>query len=435
MAKQTLVLKTKPDKPVEDQEVTGMELESEEDLDFEDQIKQITEAEGMDEGRVQIRRRAPNRPDWVFCGDMSINDFSVDQVKRIWGGGDYRIRFKNAMGQYKGHKTFTIDYNCKPDAESIINAQNTHRERNDDSLATAVVGKVMDKLSPEKDGQQNVMLEMLKMQREQSNQFLALMMKSQSDMVTAMSNIFAAQKPSVAPQQQGMDLLAAIQVFDKLKGPGQNFDVIELFRLVKEMAEESGGKPESWLDKLAPFIPMLLGGGQPPQPGQPGMAPMGPQPQQMRTALPAPPGSSPIMPMPAHPVSLPGRPMTSNGGATVSTAATVENPALPANPPSTPEEMKALIVFVVRQKLPQLREFALQGADPYDVATLVSNPIAVPRAQFFQLCDMLEKETWIADIFGSEEAISPFKVWFEGLRKEILDEREALLHPEKTDEN
>lgn len=424
-----LILKTDQNEPGE-QTVTEMLLQSEEP-DFDEQIRQIAQAEGMDDGRASISRRPPGRPAHVYCGEMALGDFSLEQCRRLWGGGDYRVRFRKANGEYAGHKSFVIDHDSKPDAQAVIASQRDN-QRSDDSLATAVVGKVMDKLAPEKGEQQNVLLEMMKMQREQANQFLTLMLKSQSDMVTAMANLAAAaSKPAAVAPAPGLDMLTALQVFDKLKG--KDFDVIALFRLVKEMAEESGGKqPESWVEKLMPLVPMLLNGGQPPpgqpgQPGQPGALPSG-QPQR---ALPAPPGSvvTGMPTMTARPAPVPIAGPTMNGGATVATPDGVANPTLPANP-STPEEMKQLIVLIIRQKLPQLKLYAANGADPYDVSALVSNPLAVPRDQFFQLCELLEKETWLDDIFGGEPAIAPFKVWFEALRKAILEDRDEILNPE-----
>jgi hypothetical protein len=341
-----------------------------------------------------------------------MEDFSLERIRELWGGGDYKARFSDNSGKYRSHKSFVIDYNSKSD----LDGGRRERPANEEALSKAI-----DKLSPSgaHAGSQDLMLRMMEMQQKRDDQFLQLMLKSQndaaksqSDMMTAMITLVSAQK-TPAPAQPGMDMLAALQVFDKLKG--QSFDVIELLRLAKEMAEDGGGKSESWLEKLAPLLPMLLGQGGP-------GAPPAPQPQNL---------------LPASGTSMPARPMSpavqsvpiNNGGATISTPVGVENPLPPVNP-QTPDEMKALIVFFVRQKLPQLRHYAATESDPYDVAALLSNPVAVPREQFFSLCEMLEKESWINDLFGGEPNIQPFKAWFEKLRKEILDERESILHPE-----
>lgn len=403
-----------------DQTVTEMSLETQtEEPDFDEQIKQIALADGMASGWVSISRRAPNKPLWSYSGRLPIDDFSLERIRELWGGGDYRARFTDESGQYRANKTFVIDYNSKPDADG----GRRERPANEEALSKAI-----DKLSPNgtQASSQDMMLRMMEMQQKRDDQFLQLMLKSQndaaksqSDMMTAMITLVSAQK-APAPPAPGMDMLATLQVFDKLKG--QSFDVIEVLKLAREWQEEnSGGKNDSWLDKLATLLPMLIGGGMQAQAGAQGQPPP--------RALPAAPESGPGMPMTArHTPSVSGGPAV-NGGATPGAAGAAPGPTLPANPP-TPQDMKTLIVFFVRQKLPMLKEFAASEADPYDVAALLSNPVAVPRGQFFELCGMLEKETWIQDLFGGEESIAPFKVWFEKLRQEILDEREAILHPE-----
>lgn len=70
-----------------------------------------------DTNKVQVyRRREGGQPSYV--DEVRADDFSVRDIKRIYGGGDYLFRFVNAAGKWIAHKKFNIEGEPRdPEAE------------------------------------------------------------------------------------------------------------------------------------------------------------------------------------------------------------------------------------------------------------------------------------------------------------------------------
>lgn len=369
-------------------------------------IKQKLEAEGISDAKVNINLKRPGRVDWQFMAEIPFEDWSLDYMKRTWGGGDYQCKFK-ANGRIFTSKRFPIDYNAKPE----ISQEETKPTADESALS-----KMVEKMSPPGAGNELVM-QLMQQNATQSQSFLLLMQKAQSEQITAMTNLVAAMtaKPGAAAPEK-FNMLEALAVFDKLKSPGSGVDPLELLRFAKDLLDEKKDTGGGWVDKLFECAPQLLtlmsGRGLPMPPGMnlPAL-PAG------RTVAPSPPvsGALPSQAGELPSVIPPGAGTTPNGQPA---------PVVPIS--TTPEEMKALIVWMVRQKLPMLKAYAAQNVDPLNVATLLSNPLMVPEGQFTELCAMLEKETWLQDIFGGLESVAPNLAWFESLRVEILEEKKAM---------
>lgn len=371
-------------------------------------IRQKLDAEGISDAKVNINLKRPGRVDWQFMAEIPFEDWSLDYMKRTWGGGDYQCKFK-ANGRIFTSKRFPIDYNAKPEIQD-----ETTKPAADESA----LSKMVEKMSPPGAGNELVM-QLMQQNAAQSQNFLLLMQKAQSEQMTAMTALVAAltAKPAAATPEK-FNMLEALAVFDKLKSPGSGADPIELLRFAKDLLDEKKDNGGGWMEKLFECAPQLLalmsGRGLPMPPGM---------------NLPALPAGRTVAPSPPVSGALPSQagelPVTPSGAGTTPNGQPAPVSVVPA--PTTPEEMKALIVWMVRQKMPMLKAYAAANVDPLNVATLLSNPLMVPEGQFMELCAMLEKETWIDDIFGGAEQVAPYRPWFEELKGVILEERKALL--------
>src|SRR5438552_15476326 len=96
-------------KPAKEAE-TGLVVEENGDLvdDAElDDLRDIVEmlrSNDMAGGMVRLDRKGTNDEKFQFAAHIPVTEFSLDHVKRIYGGGDYKARAHRADGRI--HKRF-----------------------------------------------------------------------------------------------------------------------------------------------------------------------------------------------------------------------------------------------------------------------------------------------------------------------------------------
>lgn len=76
----------------------------------EEGIVKLLNSEQLGGGFVELRRQAPTETEFGYLGKMSVENFSQENVKKIYGGGDYKCQIKNRAGEFKASTAFKIDY-------------------------------------------------------------------------------------------------------------------------------------------------------------------------------------------------------------------------------------------------------------------------------------------------------------------------------------
>lgn len=76
----------------------------------EEGMVKLLNSEQLGGGFVELRRQAPTETEFGYLGKMSVENFSQENVKKIYGGGDYKCQIKNRAGEFKASTAFKIDY-------------------------------------------------------------------------------------------------------------------------------------------------------------------------------------------------------------------------------------------------------------------------------------------------------------------------------------
>lgn len=77
---------------------------------------------GEDVNRVNIYRNVKGSPQ-KYVGVMDVDEFSLEEVGRRWGGGRYVMRFNKTTGGFKKAYTFYIDDAVKPEPVAVREAR------------------------------------------------------------------------------------------------------------------------------------------------------------------------------------------------------------------------------------------------------------------------------------------------------------------------
>lgn len=379
-------------------------------------LSQLEESAGA---KVQISRRGPLDTDFGYLTVMPADQFmsgGLEQLKKMYGGGDYRIALKSSQGKYVTQRMFRID----PRFKGVVDEKPTPQPDNDSSPLVAAINKLNtgDK-SPELigrllDAQNQKSIELMALQRQSSDQMLAMMMKSQENMVLLISKMFDRPAPAAAPVQAGLDFGAAItpilvKMIEQRTSP---LDSLKLMQSVKELFERDGEEDPlgGMLKSLAPLAAAFLAQRSAGQ-GMP--------------MLPPPPPTAVSIEQPA-PTSAPPAP-TAPGGPVAQAAA--------------PPDPAVMAIAAIRQMLPMLFNAAKHGTDPVSYYDLLLDTAS--DEQIDALCKILEPDNWLVSVFGDypdtqtmfahhPEALAHLD-WFRKLRELILHGSEPEPTAEQTE--
>ena len=111
-----------PDAPLQGGEEIGLSDEplapqappaDAEDEADEDEIKRIFTSNDLTGGYLRIYRRGALEPGYTYCTRIDAGDFDIDNLKKLYGGGTYRITAFTSKGKYFARKTLHIDERIK----------------------------------------------------------------------------------------------------------------------------------------------------------------------------------------------------------------------------------------------------------------------------------------------------------------------------------
>lgn len=340
------------------------EFTHEEEQDDVSKIQALLKELDMSGGVARIFRQRPGQAKHEYEGEIPADTFTLETIKRAYGGGDYQVRFAAKGGRYVRSIRFSIDPRHKGELDKVHDIQTPVTQHNDNSQALLAF-----------------MMQQQQTQAQQAQQSMTLMMTMMSESQKSMAAIIAAAiggggRQVAEPSSKFIEVMMPM-LTESMKPRGGVAELTENVKLVKELMGTAPEKEEKddMLEKMmtigAPILGAFMSRGQPqPQP----------QPQPVRVN-------------PAQPQALP-----------------------------TPEQMAQAKAQELLGKLrfvtPVLVRAAKKGSyiDSY-LEILEDN---LDDEGYEMLVFMLQREDWISTLFNDNPDVVANRQWFEQLREAIL---------------
>jgi hypothetical protein len=253
------------------------EFTHEEEQDDVSKIQALLKELDMGGGVARIFRQRSGQAKHEYEGEIPADAFTLETIKRSYGGGDYLIRFAAKGGRYVRSIRFAIDPRHKGELDKINEPPPVTQNSNDNSQALLAF-----------------MMQQQQTQAQQAQQSMTLMMTMMSESQKSMAAIIAAAIGGGGRQVQSEPSSKFIEVMmpmltESMKPRGGVAELTENVKLVKELMGTAPEKEEKddMLEKMmtigAPLIGAFMSRGQP-QPQQPQPVRVNPaQPQALPT--------------------------------------------------------------------------------------------------------------------------------------------------------
>lgn len=347
------------------------EFVHEEEQDDVQKIQSLLKELDMAGGVARIFRQRPGQAKHEYEGEIPADTFTLETIKRYYGGGDYHVRFAAKGGRYVRSIRFAIDPRHKGELDKIHEPPQV-TQSNDNSQALLAF-----------------MMQQQQAQAQQAQQSMTLMMTMMSESQKSMAAIIAAAiggRTQPEPASRFIDVMMPM-ITESMKPRGGIADVAETVKLAKELIGPPQEKEEKddMLEKMmtigAPLLGAFMSRGQPQ-----------PQPQAPRPVAPATP------------------------------------PALPTPEQIANQKAQALL-GQLRFVTPILTRAASRNS-PIDSYVDILND-TLDDEGYGMLVFMLQREDWISTLFNDNPEVVANRQWFENFRAVILNpDDEATLGEE-----
>jgi hypothetical protein len=349
------------------------EFVHEEEQDDVSKIQALLKELDMGGGVARIFRQRPGQAKHEYEGEIPADAFTLETIKRSYGGGDYLIRFAAKGGRYVRSIRFSIDPRHKGELDKIHETVPVTQNSNDNSQALLAF-----------------MMQQQQAQAQQAQQSMTLMMTMMSESQKSMAAIIAAaiggnNRQTAEPSSKFIEVMMPM-LTESMKPRGGVAELTENVKLVKELMGSTAPEKEEKDDMLekmmtigAPLLGAFMSRGQQPQP----------QPQPVRV--------NPVQPEPTQ--------------------------ALP-----TPEQVAHAKAQDLLSKLrfvtPILVRAAKKGAFIDSYIDILND--SLDDEGYEMLVFALKREDWISTLFNDNPDVVANRQWFENFR-------EAILTPENED--
>ena len=240
---------TLPDDPI----IRADREDTEEDVD---RIQQLLKELDLTGGVARIFRQRAGKAEFDYEGELPVDNFSLETIKRVYGGGRYQIRLTAKGGKYVKQIKFSIDPRHVGEMDRINQTQNavTTTTPDNNNLITFLLKAQQDSQDRSQQQQAAMMTLMVTMMTESQKttaQILAAAMQREPINVTP--------EPASRLMEVMMPMLIA-----QMQTPKSNnlADLVESLKVVKELAAgqpEKEEKEEDMLDKIVKVGAPLLG--------------------------------------------------------------------------------------------------------------------------------------------------------------------------------
>ena len=340
------------------------EFVHEEEQDDVSKIQSLLKELDMGGGVARIFRQRPGQAKHEYEGEIPADAFTLETIKRSYGGGDYLIRFAAKGGRYVRSIRFAIDPRHKGELDKIHEPAPVTQNSNDNSQALLAF-----------------MMQQQQTQAQQAQQSMTLMMTMMSESQKSMAAIIAAAigggRQSPEPSSKFIEVMMPM-LTESMKPRGGVAELTENVKLVKELMGTAPEKEEKddMLEKVmtigAPLLGAFMSRGQ----QQP------PQPQPVRV--------NPVEPMPQ---ALPTPEQVANAKA---------------------QELLGKLRFVT----PILVRAAKKGAYIDSYLDILND--SLDDEGHDMLVFMLQRDDWISTLFNDNPDVVANRQWFENFREAIL---------------
>jgi hypothetical protein len=343
------------------------EFTHEEEQDDVSKIQALLKELDMSGGVARIFRQRPGQAKHEYEGEIPADTFTLETIKRVYGGGDYQVRFAAKGGRYVRSIRFSIDPRHKGELDKVHDIQTPVTQNNDNSQALLAF-----------------MMQQQQTQAQQAQQSMTLMMTMMSESQKSMAAIIAAAiggGRQVTPDSSSKFIEVMMPMLtESMKPRGGVAELTENVKLVKELMGTAPEKEDKddMLEKMmtigAPILGAFMSRGQPQQP----------QPQPVR-----------VNPMqPAQPQALP-----------------------------TPEQMAQAkaqdLLGKLRFVTPVLVRAAKKGSFIDSYVDILNDNLDDEGHEM--LVFMLQRDDWISTLFNDNPDVVANRQWFENLREAILN--------------
>ena len=340
------------------------EFVHEEEQDDVSKIQSLLRELDMSGGVARIFRQRPGQAKHEYEGEIPADTFTLETIKRAYGGGDYQVRFAAKGGRYVRSIRFSIDPRHKGELDKIHDIQSPVTQNNDNSQALLAF-----------------MMQQQQTQAQQAQQSMTLMMTMMSESQKSMAAIIAAAiggGRQATPDSSNKFIEVMMPMLtESMKPRGGVAELTENVKLVKELMGTAPEKEEKddMLEKMmtigAPLIGAFMSRGQQPQP----------QPQPVRVN-------------PAQPQALP-----------------------------TPEQMAQAkaqdLLGKLRFVTPVLVRAAKKGSYLDSYVDILNDNLDDEGHEMMVF--MLQRDDWISTLFNDNPDVVANRQWFENLREAILN--------------
>lgn len=391
------------DETIEALRGTAAALSGNEDPNVKE-IEDMLKSNDLEGGTLRLSRRGPLDSGFAYIGKFRVKEFDIEQIKKVYGGGDYQAQTFRANGQMGKKVSFSID----PRFKGVIVDEKGAIGSPGGGMDMSMLPRLIDALKPAPVAPDTSFKEMMALMQQSSEKNMMMMMQMMQNstqvMVAAMQTI--GTRPESKPDNTALTAMmpVLIEMIRQQKGGSGLTETISAMKAVKELMTGEGGEPgegkeeDSFgmklLKALGPtLLPVLAGA-----PAQRTVS---------QGALPA-----------AHPTARPPAQPTAQPGASEPTA----QAHAPAQTTSTEQAIGMFAVQLVRA--------AEAESDPGLYHDLIADALTPEQMQ--QLGVVLAQDNYLEQIYGAQPDIlarAKIKVrWFEGLRSMLLDSLKGEQH-------
>lgn len=353
------------------------EFVHEEEQDDVSKIQSLLKELDMHGGVARIFRQRPGHAKFEYEGEIPADGFTLETIKRSYGGGDYMIRFAAKGGRYVRSIRFSIDPRHKGELDKIHEPpQVTQNNTNDNSQALLAF-----------------MMQQQQAQAQQAQQSMTLMMTMMSESQKSMAAIIAAAiggRSQPEPASRFIDVMMPM-ITESMKPRGGIADVAETVKLAKELIGPPQEKEEKddMLEKMmtigAPLLGAFMNRGQPqPQP----------QPRPVASAAPA---------------------------------------ALPPTPEQVANAKAQQLLGQLRFVTPILVRAAKKDSPIESYVDILNDTL--DDEGYEMLTYLLQREDWTTTLFDNNPDVIANRQWFENFRSVILNPDDETAPGEETPES
>jgi hypothetical protein len=338
------------------------EFVHDEEKDDISKLQSLLKELDMSGGVARIFRQRPGQADYPYLSEMPIDAFSLENLKRIFGGGKYLVRFAAKGGRYVRSIRFAID-NCFKGEMDIVPTVTAPAQQNNDN--NTLLAFMMQQQQAQQQQQQNMMTLMMTMMTESQ--------KSMAGVMVAAMGGKAQSEPSSKFIEVMMPMLT-----ESMKPRGGMAEFAETVKLTKELmgpAQPDKEEKDDMLERLmtvgAPLLGAFMNRGN-----------SAPPPQAIRPVV------------PAQPVALP--------------------PTQEQLAQAKAQDLLGKLRFVT----PILVRAAKKNAFIDSYLDILDD--SLDDEGYEMLVFMLQRDDWISTLFNDNPEVIANRQWFDRFREAIL---------------